>query len=130
MILLHAKPADVILPVGEIGKILQVRTGNPLISTEIKERYGGLKKFLVDCEGIIVHDDHPFNPSVTVDEGMYQQLASSGALNGIDVGVVQITGAPGGNARRSKKTRGRKKRNRASKKSQGEANVQPVVLDF
>lgn len=53
------------LPVGEIGKQLQEATGNPQLSQVLKERYGGLKKFIEGISSIVhVGEDHPFNPHV------------------------------------------------------------------
>ena len=131
--MIRSKPADLVLPVGEIGKMLQSKTRNPLISSEIKERFGGLKKFLGDCEGIIVHNDHPFNPSVSVDEDIFNKLQSSGSLNGIRVGVALTQGLansrgyPGfGSSRSRKKRSNRKKRNRGNKHVLASA---PVEVD-
>ena len=72
----------VVLPVGEIGKGLLERTGNASIMSEIKERYGGLKRFLESQNGIRVNDDHPFNPSVTLDKSQMTEalLAQIGAV--------------------------------------------------
>jgi hypothetical protein len=53
------------MPVGEIGKLLQEITCVPNIPTRLKERYGGLKKFLEKFpEDFVVSSDHPFNPHV------------------------------------------------------------------
>lgn len=128
--MIHGKPADLVLPVGEIGKMLQSKTRNPVISSEIKERFGGLKKFLSGCEGIVVHDDHPFNPSVSVDGEVYNKLKSSGSLYGIQVGVALTQGLSNtrdnlafGSGRSRKKRSNRKKRNRGNKHVV--ASVQP-----
>jgi hypothetical protein len=40
---LHEKGS---LPVGELGKMLQEATGNSTLSTALKMKFGGLKKFL------------------------------------------------------------------------------------
>ena len=51
------------LPVGEVGKLLQEATGNPNLSQALKEKYGGLKKFLETYSDIFIMScDHPFNP--------------------------------------------------------------------
>jgi hypothetical protein len=53
------------LPVGEIGKILAETTSIPNLSTKLKERYGGLKKFLEAYQDrLVISNDHPFNPNV------------------------------------------------------------------
>ena len=64
------------LPVGEIGKMLQDACSVvATMSTVLKERFGGLKKFLErHPDDFILANDHPFNPNVylkdtlTVDE--------------------------------------------------------------
>lgn len=53
------------LPVGEIGKILAELTSIPNLSVKLKERYGGLKKYLeVYPDIFVISNDHPFNPNV------------------------------------------------------------------
>jgi hypothetical protein len=53
------------LPVGEIGKMLQEITSISTLSAYLKEKYGGLKKFLERFdEDFIITTDHPFNPHV------------------------------------------------------------------
>eukprot|EP01033_Poteriospumella_lacustris_P008625 gene8625-6214_t len=53
------------LPVGEIGKILAETTNIPNLSIKLKERYGGLKKYLETFpDRFVISTDHPFNPNV------------------------------------------------------------------
>jgi len=54
------------LPVGEIGKMLQEAcTGMSCMSSVLKERFGGLKKFLERYpDDFVLSNDHPFNPNV------------------------------------------------------------------
>lgn len=53
------------LPVGEIGKILAELTSIPNLSLKLKEKFGGLKKFLEQYPAsFVVSNDHPFNPNV------------------------------------------------------------------
>lgn len=53
------------LPVGEIGKMLQEITSISTLSAYLKEKYGGLKKFLeLFEEDFVISVDHPFNPHV------------------------------------------------------------------
>jgi hypothetical protein len=55
------------LPVGEIGKILAEFTSIPNLSMKLKEKFGGLKKFLERFpEKIFISNDHPFNPNVVL----------------------------------------------------------------
>ena len=110
LIIRQSRGGGVVLPVGEIGKGLLEKTGNVLIMSEIKERYGGLKRFLESQPGIQVHDDHPFNPSVTLDpslmmEGLLSRAASfGGSIGSLDAGgssmlsslALSGTGSEGG----------------------------------
>lgn len=51
------------LPVGEVGKMLTEICGLPQLSLHLKEKFGGLKKFLERFPDIFVFsNDHPFNP--------------------------------------------------------------------
>mmetsp|Transcript_62739 Transcript_62739/g.110821 ORF Transcript_62739/g.110821 Transcript_62739/m.110821 type:complete len:1342 (-) Transcript_62739:1184-5209(-) len=53
------------LPVGEIGKLLAETTSIGSLSQKLKERFGGLKKFLERFPtAFVLSNDHPFNPSV------------------------------------------------------------------
>ena len=55
------------LPVGEIGKMLQEQTNIPQLSSKLKERFGGLKKFLeMFSNDFVLSTDHPFNPHVFI----------------------------------------------------------------
>ncbi len=66
------------LPVGELGKSMQERTGNASLPAIVKELFMGLKKFLEARPATFaVGDNHPFNPIV--------QLT---ALAGDDAGSV------------------------------------------
>lgn len=54
-------------PVGEVGKMLAELTSTPNLSMKLKEKFGGLKKFLEHySDRFIFSNDHPFNPSVTL----------------------------------------------------------------
>ena len=106
LILRHSR-GGVVLPVGEIGKGLLERTGNNSIMSEIKERYGGLKRFLESQIGIFkVGEDHPFNPSVSLDESL------------IPVGyVMNDKNGESGNDNNATSTPSRKKRGNRRKKT-------------
>ena len=53
------------LPVGEIGKMLQDSTGITTLSTSLKLKFGGLKKFLEKYPNdFVIGVNHPFNPHV------------------------------------------------------------------
>jgi len=53
------------MPVGEIGKMLQELTTMSALSAKLKEKFGGLKKFLERFpELFTISIDHPFNPHV------------------------------------------------------------------
>ncbi len=52
-------------PVGEVGKMLTEVSCMPQLSLHLKEKFGGLKKFLERFPEIFVYsNDHPFNPHV------------------------------------------------------------------
>jgi hypothetical protein len=53
------------LPVGEIGKLLAETTSIGNMSQKLKEKFGGLKKFLERFQNVfVISNDHPFNPNV------------------------------------------------------------------
>lgn len=53
------------LPVGEIGKVLAEMTSIPNLSHKLKDKFGGLKKFLEQYpKQFVISNDHPFNPNV------------------------------------------------------------------
>jgi PX domain len=53
------------VPVGELGKVLLEQSYAPELSRVLRERYGGLKKFLEEQNTLFyVRSDHPFNPNV------------------------------------------------------------------
>ena len=53
------------LPVGEVGKMLQEATRHLQLSSVLKEKHNGLKKFLEKYnDKFIMSTDHPFNPHV------------------------------------------------------------------
>lgn len=61
------------VPVGEIGKLLQEATANPSLSQILKDKYGGLKRFLESRpETFFISHDHPFNPHVYLKSTMSQ----------------------------------------------------------
>eukprot|EP00597_Dinobryon_sp_UTEXLB2267_P011396 CAMPEP_0170131784 /NCGR_PEP_ID=MMETSP0020_2-20130122/23479_1 /TAXON_ID=98059 /ORGANISM="Dinobryon sp., Strain UTEXLB2267" /LENGTH=1331 /DNA_ID=CAMNT_0010366975 /DNA_START=37 /DNA_END=4032 /DNA_ORIENTATION=+ len=71
------------LPVGEIGKVLAELTCIPNLSLKLKERFGGLKKFLEHfSDKFAISNDHPFNPHV-----MLRDTLSAEHLELIDRGI-------------------------------------------
>ena len=85
------------LPVGEVGKMLQEMTGISTLSAYLKDKFGGLKKFLeifpddfvirLASESIslmTLHStDHPFNPHVFL-----RTAVNSDELRLINQGVI------------------------------------------
>ena len=70
-------------PVGEVGKMLAEITSSPNLSAKLKEKFGGLKKFLEFFSGrFIFSNDHPFNPNV-----LLRSSLSSEHLDLIDRGI-------------------------------------------
>jgi hypothetical protein len=72
------------LPVGEVGKLLADAIGLPSLSHILKERFGGLKRFLeAHAEVFVLGGDHPFNPTVSLADdlpGALKWLAAGDAL--------------------------------------------------
>ena len=59
------------LPVGEIGKVLAELTSISTLSVKLKEKFGGLKKFLEHfSDTFIISNDHPFNPHVMLKDSL------------------------------------------------------------
>ncbi len=55
------------IPVGEVGKLLQDATSLPHLSKILKEKFGGLKRFLENNSNVFyISKDHPFNPCVYI----------------------------------------------------------------
>jgi hypothetical protein len=53
------------LPVGEVGKAMSIHCDATILSKYIKERYGGLKKYLERYPTMFVFgNDHEYNPHV------------------------------------------------------------------
>ena len=93
------------LAVGEIGKLLKEKLPNSHLSSILKEKFGGLKKFIEQFYGdeFLLGTNHKFNPKV------YLRKALTGEeieliKNGTDI---------------SKKSKNRKSRGRNKKKRQG-----------
>jgi hypothetical protein len=70
--------------VGEIGKSLQDIAPTRNLSGKIKEKYGGLKKFLERYpEEVVICADHPFNPHV-----LLRKPLTAADLELIEKGVI------------------------------------------
>mmetsp|Transcript_16929 Transcript_16929/g.25532 ORF Transcript_16929/g.25532 Transcript_16929/m.25532 type:complete len:1244 (-) Transcript_16929:329-4060(-) len=90
------------LPVGEIGKMLQEITCISTLSAYLKDKFGGLKKFLeIFTDDFVISTDHPFNPHVFLLHSL-----TSDELKSITQGVIphHIT------SKASKRRASRKKR--------------------
>eukprot|EP00981_Chlorochromonas_danica_P000533 scaffold108_cov167-Ochromonas_danica.AAC.5 len=71
------------LPVGEIGKVLADITSIPNLSQKLKEKFGGLKKFVeLFPMSFVISNDHPFNPNV-----LLRSSLSTEYLEMIDKGI-------------------------------------------
>ena len=71
------------LPVGEIGKVLAETTSIVNLSQKLKEKFGGLKKFLERYQNkFVISNDHPFNPNV-----LLRSSISAEHLDLIDRGI-------------------------------------------
>ncbi len=62
------------LPAGEVGKLLSEAASIPNLSHKLREKFGGLKKFLERYPEIFVFsNDHPFNPHVLLRNTLSQE---------------------------------------------------------
>lgn len=62
------------LPVGEVGKILAELTSTPSITQKLREKFGGLKRFLERYPRVFVFlQDHQFNPTVILKDALLQE---------------------------------------------------------
>lgn len=72
------------LPVGEIGKVVTLHSNIAQLSLHLKEKFGGLKKFLEKFPGIFVFgNDHQYNPHVFLRERLtleHQRMIYRGVL--------------------------------------------------
>ena len=127
------------LPVGEIGKLLQEATSNSGLSSTLKERFGGLKRFIEGYPDIfLVATDHRFNPLVYLCSGLTieqsTQIKAGVSLtsnnprfidqggNGDGTGMPTTTTASKRNSRRkTRKGNSSRKRNKALKKQKSNA---------
>lgn len=74
------------LPAGEVGKILSEASSLQNLSHRLRERYGGLKKFLEKFpELFIFSNDHPFNPHI-----LLRQAISPENLELIERGIFPM----------------------------------------
>ena len=74
------------LPAGEVGKILSEASSVQNLSHRLREKYGGLKKFLERYpELFIFSNDHPFNPHI-----LLRQTISAENLELIDRGIFPL----------------------------------------
>ena len=66
------------LPVGEIGKMLQEAVSTSSMPALLKEKFGGLKKFLERYpDDFVMNSDHPFNPHVHLRQSLsFEEYAS------------------------------------------------------
>lgn len=72
------------LPVGEIGKVITVHSNIAQLSLHLKEKFGGLKKFLERFPTFFVFgNDHQYNPHVYLRNKLspeHQQMIYRGVL--------------------------------------------------
>ena len=74
------------LPAGELGKLLSEASSIPNLSHKLREKFGGLKKFLERyADKFIFSNDHPFNPHV-----LLRSTISAENLELIDRGIFPI----------------------------------------
>lgn len=74
------------LPAGELGKLLSEASSILNLSHKLREKFGGLKKFLERYPDIFVFsNDHPFNPHV-----LLRATISQENLELIDRGIFPV----------------------------------------
>lgn len=74
------------LPTGEVGKLLSEATTIPNLSHKLREKFGGLKKFIERYPSLFVFsNDHPFNPHVLLRKNL-----STENLELIDRGIFPV----------------------------------------
>lgn len=74
------------LPTGEVGKLLSEATTIPSLSHKLREKFGGLKKFIERYPSLFVFsNDHPFNPHVLLRKNL-----STENLELIDRGIFPV----------------------------------------
>ena len=97
------------LPVGEIGKLIQEATVANNITTIVKEKYGGLKKFMeMFKDDFVLSKDHPYNPHVFLKDAPPPPHALVGGAIGGNQSKHKGGGGGGGNS--GSKTDMRKRR--------------------
>lgn len=75
-----------ILPVGEVGKTLSDVTAIPNLSSQLREKFGGLKKFLERYPEIFLFSkDHPFNPNVVLRKSL-----NADQIDQVERGIVSL----------------------------------------
>jgi hypothetical protein len=74
------------LPAGEVGKLLSEASSIPNLSHRLREKFGGLKKFLERYPDIFVFsNDHPFNPHV-----LLRTMINAENMELIDRGIFPV----------------------------------------
>lgn len=74
------------LPAGEVGKLLSEASSVQNLSHRLREKYGGLKKFLERFpETFVFSNDHPFNPHI-----LLRTTLSADNLELIDRGIFPV----------------------------------------
>lgn len=65
------------LPIGKMGSLLHKAANNHMIPSILKERYGGLKKFLTSNPEFTLDTDHPYNPHVRLTSSLQNSPAAA-----------------------------------------------------
>jgi hypothetical protein len=73
------------VPVGKLGSLLHKAANDHTLPALLKERYGGLKKFL-QSQGkwFLLADNHVYNPDVTLNPAIHSELQAAIAYKSID----------------------------------------------
>ena len=66
----HILNFEKVASIGKLGSLLHTVTGNHILSSWLKEKYGGLKKLIeLNMNSFNISLDHPFNPTVSLKIG-------------------------------------------------------------
>ena len=123
------------VPVGKLGSLLHNAMGNHSLPSMLKEKFGGLKRFLERHTDLFsIGTDHPFNPHVHLlgesmgargsgggGEGGGFQQGEGGAVGG---GGGNMGGSDGGPSRPSRSGHGNRPSTRPTPQGQGQGQVQ------
>ena len=116
------------VPVGKLGSLLHNVMGNHSLPSMLKEKFGGLKRFLErHGDMFVIGTDHPFNPHVhLVGEGMGGRggVGAEGYQQGEGVGGMGASGMGGPDGGAPRPSRSNRPSSRPASQGQGQGQPQ------